>query len=56
MSKQKFYAIKKGKGVENKIVSTWEECKSLVEGYHSEFKSFKTGGGRDTCYFRPLAK
>lgn len=42
MSKQKFYAIKKGKGVENKIVSTWEECKSLVEGYHSEFKSFKT--------------
>lgn len=42
MSKKKFYAIKKGNGVENKIVSTWEECKSLVEGYHSEFKSFKT--------------
>lgn len=42
MSKKKFYAIKKGNGVENKIVSTWEECKSLVEGYHSEFKAFKT--------------
>jgi len=42
MAKNKFYAIKKGNGVENKIVSTWNECKKLVEGYHSEFKSFKT--------------
>ena len=25
--RQKFYAIKIGKGVENKIVTSWEECK-----------------------------
>lgn len=42
MAKNKFYAIKKGNGVENKIVSSWDECKAIVDGYHSEFKSFKT--------------
>ncbi|RGX03142.1 RNase H1/viroplasmin domain-containing protein [Paraclostridium sordellii] len=42
MAKNKFYAIKKGNGVENKIVLSWEECKSIVDGYPSEFKSFKT--------------
>lgn len=42
MAKNKFYAIKKGNGVENKIVLSWDECKPLVEGYHSEFKSFKS--------------
>lgn len=38
----KYYAIKRGKGVENKIVRSWEECKSLVEHYPSIYKSFKT--------------
>jgi viroplasmin and RNaseH domain-containing protein len=42
MAKNKFYAIKKGNGVENKIVLSWEECKSLVDGYPSIFKSFKS--------------
>ena len=42
MAKNKFYAIKKGNGVENKIVLSWTECKTLVDGYPSEFKSFKT--------------
>lgn len=42
MAKNKFYAIRKGNGVLNKIVTTWSECKDLVEGYNSEFKSFKT--------------
>lgn len=41
MAKNKFYAIKKGNGVQNKVVSSWSECKKLVEGYNSEFKSFK---------------
>ena len=44
MSKKgkKFYAIKEGKGVENVIVDTWDECSELVLGYHSTYKSFKT--------------
>ena len=33
--KQKYYAIKEGKGVKNKIVRTWSECKELVLGYPS---------------------
>ncbi|CAG9702350.1 RNase H1/viroplasmin domain-containing protein [Clostridium neonatale] len=42
MSKIKYYAIKKGNGVTNKIVETWEECKVLVLGYPAIYKSFKT--------------
>ena len=38
----KYYAIKQGKGVSNKIVRTWDECKSLTHGYKSIYKSFKT--------------
>ena len=41
-TKQKYYAIKEGKGVKNKIVRTWSECKELVLGYPSIYKSFKT--------------
>ena len=40
--KQKDYAIKEGKGVKNKIVRTWSECKELVLGYPSIYKSFYT--------------
>ena len=36
----KYYAIKKGKGVENLIVRTWTECKELVHGYNAVYKSF----------------
>ena len=39
---KKYYAIKDGKGVKNKIVYTWEECKELVHGYPSIYKSFRT--------------
>lgn len=42
MSKKKYYAIKIGKGVKNRIVDTWSECKELVLGYNSTYKSFKT--------------
>ena len=43
MAKQeKYYAIKDGKGVKNKIVKTWSECKELVLGYPAIYKSFKT--------------
>ena len=41
-TKQKYYAIKTGKGVKDKIVTTWSECKELVLGYPSVYKSFKT--------------
>lgn len=41
-TKQKYYAIKTGKGVKDKIVRTWSECKELVLGYPSIYKSFKT--------------
>ena len=40
--KQKYYAIKEGNGVKNKIVRTWSECKELVLGYPSIYKSFVT--------------
>lgn len=40
--KKKYYAIKEGKGVRNKIVTTWSECQDLVLGYPSIYKSFKT--------------
>lgn len=41
-SKVKYYAIKEGKGVKNKIVMSWNECKEIVLGYPSIYKSFKT--------------
>lgn len=40
--KHKYYAIKVGKGVTDKIVDTWAECEPLVLGYPSVYKSFKT--------------
>lgn len=40
--KKKFYAIKEGRGVHNKIVNTWKECRELVLGYNAVYKSFKT--------------
>ncbi|MGL4452500.1 MAG: viroplasmin family protein [Sarcina sp.] len=40
--KQKYYAIKKGIGVTDKIVTSWDECKKLVLGYPSVYKSFLT--------------
>lgn len=39
---KKYYAIKEGKGVKDKIVRTWGECKELVLGYPAVYKSFKT--------------
>ena len=39
--KKKVYAIKVGKGVEDKIVNSWEECEKLVIGYPSVYKSFR---------------
>ena len=42
MAKQKYYAIKLGKGVRDKIVTSWSECEALVKGYKSVYKSFKT--------------
>lgn len=39
---QKYYAIKEGKDVKNKIVRTWSECEALVKCYPSVYKSFKT--------------
>ncbi len=41
-TKQKYYAIKIGKGVKDKIVTTWSECEDLVKGYPAIYKSFKT--------------
>lgn len=40
--KSKYYAIKVGKGVKDKIVTTWSECEKLVKGYPSIYKSFRT--------------
>ena len=34
--KQKYYAIKEGKGVKNKIVRSWDECKEFVHEYQGE--------------------
>ena len=38
----KYYAIRTidGKTI-NKIITSWDECKELVQGKHSEYKSFK---------------
>lgn len=41
-AQKKYYAIKEGKGVKDKIVNTWTECKELVLGYPAVYKSFKT--------------
>ena len=53
MSKNKYYAIKEGKGVKNKIVRSWEECKKYVHGYSAVYKSFKT---QEECneYFKTV--
>lgn len=40
--KKKYYAIKVGKNVTDKIVNSWEECKELVIGYPSVYRSFKS--------------
>lgn len=37
-----YYAIRTGAGVKNTIVTSWEECKWLVQGYNSVYKKFKT--------------
>ncbi|WP_366846522.1 viroplasmin family protein [Clostridium sp.] len=34
--------MKVGKGVKDKIVRSWSECKELVLGYPSIYKSFST--------------
>ena len=41
-SRKKYYAIKEGKNVQNKIVTSWDECKKLVHGYNSIYKGFQT--------------
>lgn len=40
--KEKFYAIKLGNGVTDVVVNSWEDCKKLVIGYPSVYKSFRT--------------
>lgn len=40
--RNKFYAIKVGKDVENIIVKSWDECSKLVLGFNSTYKSFYT--------------
>lgn len=43
MAKKNFYAIKDGKGVKNKVVKTWDECKRLVDGYsNAKYKGFSS--------------
>lgn len=39
---KKYYAIKVGKGVKDKIVTSWSVCEALVKGYPAIYKSFKT--------------
>lgn len=40
--KKNYYAIKIGNGVENIIVTTWEECKHYTHYYNSIYKGFTT--------------
>ena len=40
--KKNFYAIKVGKGVKDKIITTWDECKKYVLHYNSIYKGFRT--------------
>lgn len=42
MAKQKYYAIKEGNGVKDKIVRTRDECEKFVKSYPSVYKSFLT--------------
>lgn len=37
---KKYYAIKVGNGVTDKIVRSWEDCKKYVYGYDAVYKSF----------------
>ena len=39
---KKWYTIKDGKGVQNKILTSWTECEKLVKGYSAIYKSFKS--------------
>ena len=39
---KKWYAIKDGKGVQNKVLASWTECEKLVKGYPAIYKSFKS--------------
>ena len=41
-AKAKFYAIKDGIGVEDIMVTSWDECSKLVLGYNAVYKSFRT--------------
>lgn len=41
-TKNKYYAIKEGKGVKDKIVRSWAECEKLVKGCPAVYKSFRT--------------
>lgn len=38
----KYYAIKVGRGVKDKIVRSWKECKELVDRFPFVYKSFET--------------
>ena len=42
MNNSKYYAIKYAKGIQNKIVRSWEECKQQVTGTTAIYKSFKS--------------
>lgn len=42
MAKQKYYAVKVGKNVENEIFTSWTVCKEVVLGFPSVYKSFPT--------------
>lgn len=39
---EKYYAIKVGRDTKDTIVRTWDECKAIVTGYPSIYKSFRT--------------
>lgn len=41
-NKKYYYAIKKGINVENKIVTSWDECKKYVNGYDAVYKKFES--------------
>ena len=40
--KKYYYAIKVGRGVQDKIVTTWDECKKYTFRYNSIYKGFRT--------------
>lgn len=42
---KKYYAIKEGIDVKDKIVTSWPECEKLVIGYPAVYKSFKAEEG-----------